>query len=128
MLGDPGPNVGYAYTLAQRARKRLRLGPGENVDDALPVVAEIAGRRAASFGRAPVMADVDHAIALLGYEESDKEWAGTRARLLHGAGHHYQLRRAIVASVPEAVSRARTLERTEVDAWRRAAAELADAH
>ncbi len=27
LFGRPGPNVGYAYTLAQRAKARLRLGP-----------------------------------------------------------------------------------------------------
>ena len=32
------------------------------------MIAEIAGKRAAHFGRAPVMADIDVAIALLGYD------------------------------------------------------------
>ena len=118
MLGDPGPNVGYAYTLAERARKRLRLAAGEHADDALSVVAEIAGRRAASFGRAPVIGDIDHAISLLGYEEQDREWSETRAHLAHGAAHHYPQRRALVGSVPESALRARVLERAAIEAWR----------
>ena len=36
----------------------------------IAVIAEIAGKRAASFGRAPVIGDVDVAIALLGYDGS----------------------------------------------------------
>ena len=70
LLGRPGPNVGYAYTLAQRARDRLRLGPFEHADDAVAVIAEIAGKRAALFGRAPVIGDVDLVVALLGYDAS----------------------------------------------------------
>ena len=37
LFGRPGPNVGYAYTLAQRAKDRLRLGPFEHADDAIAV-------------------------------------------------------------------------------------------
>ena len=33
LLGTPGPNVGYAYTLAERVADRLRLGPHEHADD-----------------------------------------------------------------------------------------------
>ena len=34
------------------------------------MIAEIAGKRAALFGRAPVIGDIDVAIALLGYDGS----------------------------------------------------------
>ena len=47
LFGRPGPNVGYAYTLAQRAKDRLRLGPFEHAHDAIAVIAEVAGKRAA---------------------------------------------------------------------------------
>ena len=50
----PGPNVGYALSLARRALATgFRLAPHEHVDDAVAVVAEIAMKRAATFGRAP---------------------------------------------------------------------------
>ena len=68
MLGRPGPNIGYAYTLAGRARGALTMSPLEHDDDVVAVIAEIAGKRAAHFGRAPVMTDIDVAIALLGYD------------------------------------------------------------
>ena len=34
LLGSPGPNVGYALTLANRVRDRMRLEPHEEADDA----------------------------------------------------------------------------------------------
>ena len=58
LFGVPGPNIGYALTLAQRIGERLTLAPHERLDDALAVVSELAMKRAASFGRAPVMADL----------------------------------------------------------------------
>src|SRR5215470_16796743 len=70
LFGNPGPNVGFAYTLAEKAKARLQLGPYEDTHDVVPVVAEVAGKRAASFGRAPVMPDVERAIAILGYDGS----------------------------------------------------------
>src|SRR2546421_9636846 len=59
LLGRPGPNVGYAVTLAGRLRDKVRIADHESLDDALAVIAELAMKRAASFGRAPTMADVE---------------------------------------------------------------------
>ena len=67
LFGTPGPNIGYAATLAHRLGDRLALGPGEHLEDALAVVSELAMKRAASFGRAPVLADLDVAALILGY-------------------------------------------------------------
>ena len=66
LLGSPGPNVGYALTLANRARDRLKLEPHESIDDATEVIAAVAMKRAATFGRAPTVNDVDFAMELLG--------------------------------------------------------------
>jgi hypothetical protein len=105
-LGRPGPNVGYALTLAERTRDRLALGAHESADDALAVVGEVAMKRAASFGRAPVMHDVDVASTLLGYKgEVDPEFVEWRVRAVHGVRHEYDARRAIVDAVPDAVLR-----------------------
>jgi hypothetical protein len=102
MRGRPGPNVGYGYTLAQRARDRLRLAPHEVADDAVSVVAEVAMKRAAAFGRAPVKGDVDLAIEILGYDgAADAQFTAWRTRRVHDAAHHYPVRRAIVDSVPD---------------------------
>jgi hypothetical protein len=102
LFGSPGPNVGFAYTLTQKAAPRFELGAHEGPDDVIPVVAELAGRRAAHFGRAPVLADVERAAAILGYDgAADPSWVEARSRLVHEAGHSYTRRRALVASVPE---------------------------
>lgn len=104
LRGRPGPNVGYGYTLAERARDRIQLAPHEHLHDAVSVVAEIAMKRAAGLGRAPVIGDVELAMALLGYDGSaDAGFAAWRARAVHDCAHHYPLRRAIVDSVPDAV-------------------------
>ncbi|MGQ0803389.1 MAG: hypothetical protein ACT4PI_05950 [Actinomycetota bacterium] len=108
LLGSPGPNVGYAMTLANRERDRLALGPHEHADDALAVVAELAMKRAASYGRAPVMPDIDVALTLLGYKgEAPSDWVEWRSRAVHGAHHHYDVRRALVDAAPLDVIRLR---------------------
>jgi len=106
LLGRPGPNVGYALTLAERLRDRISLGAHESTDDALAVVGEVAMKRAASYGRAPVMTDVDIAATLLGYKgEVDPAFVRWRAQAVHGAQHEYERRRSIVDAVPDAVLR-----------------------
>jgi hypothetical protein len=95
LLGAPGPNIGYALTLVDRARDRLALAPHEHADDARAVVGELAMKRAASYGRAPVMADVDVAMLLLGYQGGcAPEFAEWRAVAVSGAHEAYPRRRA----------------------------------
>ncbi len=121
LFGRPGPNVGYAYTLAQRAKDRLRLGPNEHAADAIAVIAEVAGKRAAQFGRAPVIGDIDVAIAILGYDGSGTEsFVKARSALVHEASHEYRRRRAFVDSVPDALLRERTPPAAAIEAWRAA--------
>ena len=93
----PGPNIGYALTLAHRARDRFALAPHEHVEDAVGVVGELAMKRAASYGRAPVMPDVECAMLVLGYQ------GGCASRLrrvarddVEGAHHEYARRRVLV--------------------------------
>ena len=106
LLGRPGPNVGYALSLANRMRDTLTLAPHESVDDAIAVIGELAMKRAASFGRAPVLHDLEIAASLLGYQgEVDPGFAEWRAEMTHGADHEYGVRRAIVDAVPDAVLR-----------------------
>ncbi|MET0627770.1 MAG: hypothetical protein ABW033_04865 [Acidimicrobiia bacterium] len=106
LFGRPGPNIGYAVALAHRLRDRLDLGAHESGDDALAVVAELAMKRAASFGRAPVITDVEIAATLLGYDgEVDAGFVAWRIAAVHGVSHEYQARRAMVDGVPVAVLR-----------------------
>jgi hypothetical protein len=117
-LGSPGPNVGFAYTLAQRAQDRLRLAPTEHASDAIAVIAEIAGKRAALFGRAPVIGDVDLAMSLLGYDgTADENFMTLRATLVRDADHDYARRRSLVDTVPGDFLRTKS---ADIDSWRRA--------
>jgi len=101
LLGSPGPNVGYALTLANRQRGRLRLAPHEHTQDAVAVVAALAMKRAAAFGRAPVKPDVDLAVELLGYAgEVPTAVTARRAVATHGAAHEYAVCRTLVDAVP----------------------------
>jgi hypothetical protein len=96
LFGTPGPNIGYALTLAHRLGDRLALGPHEHLEDALAVVSELAMKRAASYGRAPVLADVECGALLLGYlggcDPDDVLW---RIEAVEGAEHDYPTRRAV---------------------------------
>jgi len=100
LLGSPGPNVGYALLLAERARDRIQLAPHEHAEDAVAVVAAMAMRRAASYGRAPVLHDVEVAMLVLGYEGGvDADFAAWRATAVTGAAHEYARRRALCAAI-----------------------------
>lgn len=101
LLGSPGPDIGYALTMAERARDRLHLHAAERADDALAVAAAIAMKRAALAGRAPIALDVEIALGLLGYlGEVNPDFAELRAFLVHEVAHDYATRRAIVDAVP----------------------------
>jgi hypothetical protein len=100
LLGNPGPNVGYAMTLANRARDRLRLEPGESAEDALAIIAALAMKRSATFGRAPTVNDVDFAMELLGYQgDAPEDVRAWRPDVVREAAHDYVVRRAVVDTV-----------------------------
>jgi hypothetical protein len=100
LLGSPGPNVGYGLTLANRARDRLDLEPHERADDAVAVIAAIAMKRAATFGRAPTINDIEFAMELLGYQggapDDVRAW---RPDVVRAAAHEYVVRSAVVDTV-----------------------------
>ncbi len=100
LLGDPGPNIGYALRLVHRVAERFALAPHEPLDDAMSVVGELAMKRASSFGRAPVMDDVTGAMLLLGYQGGcAPDFAAWRAVLVAGAHHDYRTRRSLCDAV-----------------------------
>ena len=106
LTGSPGPSIGFALTLAKRSRDRLRLEPSEHGDDAVAVVAELAMKRASTFGRAPTATDIDVAAELLGFSgpapADVKSW---RPGVIRGAHHEYVVRRRIADAVDDAVLR-----------------------
>ncbi len=115
--GTPGPDQGYALRLARRFADRLRLGAGELEDDAVVGTALLASRRAALFGRAPTIHDVETALALWGFCDDDppEGLAETRRLAFSSAAREYHVQRALVDRVPEAAIR---LSASEVTARR----------
>jgi len=100
LLGTPGPNIGYALTLADRFRSRMMLEPHEHADDAAAVVAAIAMKRAATIGRAPVAPDVEFAMELLGYlGDAPADVRTWRPDVVRSASHEYSVQRAVVDAV-----------------------------
>lgn len=106
-LGVPGPDQGYALTLAERFRGRLNLVEGESEADALAGAGAVAMKRAALFGRAPVIHDLTVGLTVWGFLEpnSPAELLELRRELFDEAhvAVHYTLRRRIADVVPESV-------------------------
>lgn len=103
LLGNPGPNVGFAVKLVHHIADAIALAPGEHLHDVEAVLSAIAMKRAASFGRAPMIDDVRLAGEILGYLESvPAEFVTWRVHAVHDAGHSYPVRRAIVDAIDEA--------------------------
>src|SRR5579875_3228766 len=111
--GTPGPDQGYALRLATGFRDRLRLPPGGREE----AVVVGAARRAALFGRAPTVHDVETALALFGFlEEAVPQGLVEERRLAFSSdARDYHVQRALVDRVPEAVLR---LPAPQAAAWR----------
>jgi hypothetical protein len=98
LIGVPGPDQGYALKLAHYLAPRL---VAEDVDDAIAGCIGVALRRAALFGRAPVISDLKHAFALWGcFGGAPDELIAYRRPLFDGVAHRYLGQRAIADRVP----------------------------
>ena len=108
-MGVPGPDQGYALRLARRFESQLLLGPGENAADAVAGCLGVALKRAASFGRAPVAADLEVAFRVFGFlpPAPDESLVAWRKELFAGVSHphHYAEAGHLVGLVPESVLR-----------------------
>jgi hypothetical protein len=105
-LGHPGPDQGYVYLLAERLRPRIIVSDGESVDDAIQGCIGIALRRAAHFGRAPVIHDMTIALTIWGFflAAPPSELVAVRRGVFEGVAnvvHHYAEARRIVDMVPQ---------------------------
>jgi hypothetical protein len=122
-LGNPGPDQGYVYVLANRFRGQLQLAPDEREEDALAGCAGVALKRAALLGRAPVLPDVTVALTVWGFLGSaPPDLIGFRQRLFAevASPEHYAEQRRVVDLVPDEVLR-RTPEdvaAAQRDDWR----------
>jgi len=119
-LGTPGPDQGFALKLARRFEDRLVLAPGEHADDAIAGCTAVAMRRAASYGRAPVIHDLTLAFTLFGFlPGAPADLVAAREPLFRSASHHYQAQRTIADCVPEATLRLTPEQVAErLDSWR----------
>ncbi len=106
IMGDPGPDQGYALKLAEIIEPRIVLAAGESVHDAQAGCGAVALRRASMYGRAPVIHDLELAFRLWGFlEGAPADLVDYRRPLFSGAGHHYLRQREIADMVPEATLR-----------------------
>jgi hypothetical protein len=109
LLGVQGPDQGYALSLARRLRDQLVLTDGERADDAIAGCLGIALRRAALFGRAPVIDDLRLAFNLFGFLDADPPADVVEFRKPRFAGldshHHYAEARELANLVPESTLR-----------------------
>jgi hypothetical protein len=108
-LGSPGPDQGFAITLAETLRADLHLRPGEHGDDVVAGCVAVALKRASLFRRAPVIHDLRIAFTLWGFldEHADDELVAVRRPRFEGVAHahHYAEQRAIADAVPESTLR-----------------------
>jgi hypothetical protein len=100
LFGSPGPDQGYALKLARRFEDRVNLVPGESAEDAIAGCTAVAMRRAAGWGRAPVVHDLEFAFTLWGFfDGAPADLIGARAPLFRSASHHYTAQRDIASAV-----------------------------
>jgi hypothetical protein len=123
-LGTPGPDQGYALTLAERFVGKLALSAGEHEADALSGASAVAMKRSALFGRAPVIHDLRVGLTIWGFLDANaaaelvelrREWFEE----VHLA-MHYTARQRIVDAAPDDVlrlSHQKIAERHHAD-WR----------
>ena len=108
-LGRPGPDQGYVLVLAHQFEGKLMLAAGEHERDALAGCSGVALRRAAMFGRAPVVHDLTVALTIWGFLglEADPELVRLRKHLFEEVHHphHYLEQRRIVDLVAEGALR-----------------------
>lgn len=105
-FGTPGPDQGYALTLAARFVDRLQLEEDEHSEDAVAGALGIALRRAALYGRAPVIYDLELAFTILGFlGGAPANLVTFRQSILDGAGHDYWVQRDVADKVTEATLR-----------------------
>ena len=101
-FGSPGPDQGYAITLARRFEDRLAPAAGEHKEDVIGGCVGVATKRSSLFGRAPVIYDLELAFTLWGFlDAAPDDLVEFRKPLFEGARHHYWEQRQISDLVPD---------------------------
>ena len=119
-FGNVGPDQGYALKLARQFKDRLRLTSGEHAEDVVAGCVGVATKRAALFGRAPVVYDLELAFTLFGFlDGAPSELVEFRKPLFQAAEHHYWDQRAIADLVPESTLRLKPVDVAQrLNDWR----------
>ncbi len=119
-FGVPGPDQGYALKLARMFEHDLELAPGESPEDAVAGCVAVAMRRAARFGRAPVVYDVAFALTLFGFlGGAPADLVAARAPVFRSAAHVYEQQRAIADCVrPDTLRLTPEEVAARLDSWR----------
>ena len=105
-FGSPGPDGGYAITLAHRLADRMVLTEGEDRHDVEIGAGLLAARRASFFGRGPCVYDVEVALGLFGFlAPAPEDLIEYRRILFQAIGHQWMAQRALVDGVPETALR-----------------------
>jgi hypothetical protein len=119
-FGSTGPDLGYGLKLAKRFTDRIEVAEGESREDAVAGCFACGTRRSSTFGRAPVIYDMEWAFTLWGYlGAAPDDLVATRIPLFRGASHHYWDQREIVDAVVESTLRLTPAQvRDQIGAWR----------
>lgn len=119
-FGSTGPDAGYGLKLARRLEPKLVLEAGEHHEDVVAGGFACGSRRAASFGRAPVIYDMEWAFGLWGFlGEAPADLVQWRQPLFRGAAEHYWDQRVIVDAVkPEALRLTPAQAREDLSNWK----------
>jgi hypothetical protein len=108
LFGTPGPDSGYALTLAEHFGNRIAAVFPETIHDAENLAAAVGMRRGGIFGRAPIRADVELGFTLFGWlGDAPPDLVEWRRKAVAGVGHDYALRMSLVEAIPEWVIRQR---------------------
>src|SRR5205823_307825 len=101
---------------------RIVVGAREDLHDVTAGCIGVAMKRAALYGRAPVMPDVELAFGLWGYlGAAEDDLVAFRRPLFEGVAHHYADARALVDRIPESTLRmtpADVVARLPLGGWR----------
>ena len=120
LFGTPGPDGGYALTLAERFHDRIRAVFPETVHDAEVLGAQFAMRRGGVLGRAPIQPDVELGLTLFGWlGDPPADLVEWRRLAVTNVGHDYARRTTLIEAIPEWVVRHRVDDiRARMGEWR----------
>ena len=108
LFGTPGPDSGYALTLAKWFHDQIAAVFPETAHDAECLAAAVAMRRGGFFGRAPVRTDVELGLTLFGWlGEAPADLVEWRRKAVANVSHDYPRRVTLVEAIPEWVLRQR---------------------